>query len=428
MSVRLDDATLVDPAPEGPRVLEATSLLIEDGRIAAIGDPTASADEVIDARGGIVAPGLVNAHTHAAMTLLRGAADDLPLEPWLRERIWPAEAKLTPEAVRAGTELAIAEMLAGGITGFADMYFFEDQVAEAAQATGIRALAGFTVVDAGTPEHPAEALLDEAEAFLGRWPADGSPVQGTIAPHATYTCSAETLSRCAELAADHGAPLQTHCSETRHEVYTVEQATGHRPVDQLEATGCLTERALLAHCGWITKGEARRIGQSGAVPVHNPVANMKLATGGYMPVPELLEAGAPVALGTDGPASNNVLDMFQALKLAALLHDHHRWEAGAIDAATALRMATLHGHRAIGNTQGGRVEEGAIADLMLVDTGKPHLQPMTDPVSHLVYAARPDDVRTTLVGGQVLYHDGQHRTLELADVLARSRQAAAGLG
>ncbi len=406
MSLRLDHALVVDPAPGGPRILEDTSLLLRDGKIARIGDDLPDAHRVLDCRGCIVAPGLVNAHTHAAMVLLRGTADGLPLERWLEERIWPAEARFTAQTVRAGGDLAIAEMLAGGTTAFADMYFFEDQVAQAAQDAGIRCVAGFTLVGFDTPEFATEDLLDEAERFLGRWPADGGLVQGSVAPHATYTCDQQTLQAAAGLAEDHGGLLQTHCSETRHEVYSVEQDTGERPVGRLVETGCLTGHALVAHCGWITKAEVEAIAGTGATVVHNPVANMKLATGGYAPVPELLEAGVDVALGTDGAASNNRLDMFETMKTTALIHKHHRWQADVLPADQVLAMATRVGAQALGIAGGGRATEGAPADLMVVDTARPHLRPMNDPVSHLVYAAQPSDVRATVVAGELVYKDG----------------------
>lgn len=426
MSLRLDHALVVDPAPDGPRILDDTSLLLRDGKIARIGDDLPDASQVLDCRGCIVAPGLVNAHTHGPMVLLRGTADDLPLERWLEERIWPAEARFTAQTVRAGADLAIAEMLAGGTTAFADMYFFEDQVAQAAQDAGIRCLAGFTLIGFDTPEFPVEDLLEEADVFLDRWPADGDLVQGSVAPHATYTCDPGTLQAAAELVEDHGCRLQTHCSETRHEVYSVEAETGGRPVDQLVETGCLTDGALVAHCGWITKAEVERIAGTGATVVHNPVANMKLATGGYAPVPELIEAGVDVALGTDGAASNNRLDMFETMKTTALIHKHHRWQADVLPADQVLAMATRVGAKALGIAGGGRVVEGAPADLMVVDTARPHLRPMNDPVSHLVYAAQPADVRATVVAGELVYKDGgfPQPGFDLEAVMEAADQAA----
>lgn len=424
MSLRLDHATVVDPAPEGLRVQHGVSVHVEDGRITEVGSTTVEADDVLDATGCAVMPGLVNAHGHVAMTLLRGWADELPLERWLRERVWPVEAQLTASDVRAGAELGIAEMLAGGVSAFADMYFFEDAIAEAARDAGLRCLAGFSLIDHDTPEHAADALPAAAEAFLKRWPADGALVRGSIAPHAAYTCGPETLGRAAELSEHFGARLQTHCAETRDEVYTVETDTGRRPLAQLAEHGCVTERTLLAHCGWTTKDEVRRIAREGATVVHNPVANMKLATGGTTPVPELLAAGAPVALGTDGPASNNTLDVFETMKFTSLVHKQHRWQADATPAAAVLAMATRVGAHALGFEASGRVAEGFAADLAVVDLRRPHVQPLHDVVSQLVYAARASDVRTTIVGGNILYHEGEHRTMDAEAVVERASAAA----
>ncbi|MDX1612507.1 MAG: amidohydrolase, partial [Candidatus Thermoplasmatota archaeon] len=379
MSLLIEHATLIDPDPAGATVHRDARLYVEEERIVEVDGPQVEADRVLDATGHLVLPGMVNAHTHAAMVLLRGIGDELALEAWLETRIWPMEAHFTAETVRAGTELAIAEMLACGTTGFLDMYFFEDQVAQAALDAGIRCRAGFTLADPGTPEHVPEDLLPEARKFLERWPADGSLVQGSIAPHATYTCGPDTLEAAAELSAHHGCTLQTHCSETRHEVYSVRAEHGHRPVEQLARHGCLNQRTVLAHCGWITKAEAREIADKGARVAHNPVANMKLATGGYAPVPELLEAGAPVGLGTDGAASNNRLDPFETMKATSLVHKHHRWEHGLLPADEVLSMQTRTGAELLGLQDGGRVTEGAPADLCILDARKPHLQPLHDP-------------------------------------------------
>ncbi len=428
MSLRVDDVTTIDPHPDGPRVREGVSVRVEDGRIEAIGTGLPEADRVVDGEDGIVVPGFVNAHGHAAMTLFRGYADDLTLHDWLRERIWPAEAHLTPDAVRAGTRLGIAEMLAAGVTGFADMYLFEDAGADAARQAGIRCLAGASVVDFETPEGPAEAALDRVEAFLDDVPPDGDGlVRGSIAPHATYTVSGETLAACADIAQAHDARLQTHAAETRHEVYQVEQDTGRRPVDQLAEHGCLTERSLVAHCGWITKQAARTIAEAGASVVHCPTANMKLATGGYAPIPELVDAGATVALGTDGPASNNTLDPFQEAKRAALLHKHHRWDAEVLPAGEVFAMATRHAASACGFEASGRLAEGHAADLALIDARAPHMAPMHDPVSQVVYAARPADVRTTIVDGEIVYHEGEHATLDVDAVRVEAQREATRL-
>lgn len=427
MSLRVDRATLIDPDPEGLRVLEDVSIHVDDGRIAEIGSSRPEADRVVDADGDLVLPGLVNAHGHAPMTLLRGWADDLELATWLADHIWPAEAHLTGEHVLAGARLACLEMIEAGITTFADMYLFEDAVAQAADEAGLACLAGASIVDKTTAEGTPEEVVANAEALLDAYPPAEGRVRASLAPHAVYTCSPDTLETVAELAREHGARLQTHAAETRREVYRAHEEHGRRPIEILDEAGCLTERSILAHCGWITKDEARRIADAGAHVAHCPTANQKLGTGGYTPVPELVDAGATVALGTDGPASNNRIDVLQEAKRAALVHKHHRWQPEILPAEQALAMATRLGARALGFEERGRLVEGAVADLVVLDTDQPHLAPMHDPVSQAIYAARAGDVCTTIAGGRLLYHDGRHRGLDPGDVLPQARQAARGL-
>jgi 5-methylthioadenosine/S-adenosylhomocysteine deaminase len=344
------------------------SVRIDGERIVAVGADAKRerGDEVLDCAGRIVLPGLVNAHTHAPMTLLRGLADDLPLEQWLRERIWPVEAKLTPATTRAGADLACLEMLLSGTTSFADMYFFQDEVARAAEHAGMRAWPGFPLLDFGTPEHPAERQVAECEAFLQRWQGHDlvSPV---VAPHATYTCGPATLEAAAKLSARYNVLLHTHCSETRTEVYDVEARRGARPLALLERHGCLGPRTILAHCGWITKEEVRTIAAARASVAHCPVSNLKLGTGGFTPLPELLSAGANEPLGTDGAASNNTLDVLETAKLTALVHKHHRWDPTVIPAQTALDLATRGGATALGRSDLGSIEAGKLADVVLLD-------------------------------------------------------------
>ncbi len=410
------------------RTVTRGNVLVTDGVINAVGPGAGEdvdADRVVDARGKAVVPGLVNAHTHVAMTLLRGYGDDMELEPWLEERIWPAEGKLTAERTVAGARLGMAEMLATGTTTFADMYFFEQELAEAVDAAGMRGVCGTSFLDHPTPELDPEEQVPHARDFLEAW-RDHPRVHASLAPHATYTCGPDTLEAVAELAREFPeAPIQTHCSETRTEVYNVEEEHGRRPVAQLAEHDLLTERTVLAHCGWITKAEARTIAEAGASVAHCPVANMKLATGGYTPLPELAEAGATVALGTDGPASNNTLDLLDTVKMVALVHKHHRWDATVVPAQEALDHATRGGAAALGlGDQVGSLEEGKRGDLMLVDLQGPGLQPMHDVVSHLVYAATGRDVTHTVVDGEVLYEDGAYATLDLDSVRAEAREAA----
>ena len=382
------------------------------------------ADFKIDGRKKVVIPGLINTHTHIPMTLLRGYGDDMILEDWLQTRIWPVEAKLDRDAISAGTDLGLLEMILTGTTCFADMYFFEDVIGERAKEAGIRAFLGFSFLDFGTPEYKFDELFSRCESFVKRWRKDDL-VTPTIAPHSTYTCSPETLEKCAEISEEYNLLIQTHCSETQHEVHDVWRKYKARPVEQFKRTGILNNRAILAHCGWITKGEVREIARAGASVSHNPVSNMKLATGGFTPLPELLRERATVSLGTDGAASNNTLDMFESMKFAALLHKHHRWDPCVANAQEILDMATIEGAKALHiDDKVGSIEEGKIADLVIIDFDKPNLTPCFDPVSHVVYACRSKDVYATIVDGKVLMIDGKLFTLDKDRVIERANKEA----
>ena len=398
-------------------------VLVVDGRVAEVGARLPhDADMVIDASGDIVLPGLVNAHTHAAMSLFRGLGDDLPLEEWLRTRIWPAEARLSRDDVVAGSELALLEMIRTGTTAFNDMYFWADATAEAAARAGVRASVGAVFIDFDTPEMPRARQADHARAFVGRWQGHAL-VTPMLAPHSTYACGANVLEEVRALREESGARVHVHCSETRLEVQDVLDKRGARPMDVLRKHDLLRD-SVLAHCGWVTKDEVRAMGDAGAHAAHCPVSNLKLATGGTMPMMEMLDAGVNVALGTDGGASNNTLDMWETAKFASLVQKQHRWDARAASAQQVLDQATLGGARALGLPAEGIVP-GAPADFVIVSTDEPHMTPLHDPVSALVYCARGSDVRATIVDGEVLYLDGDFATLDARDVLHRARDAAA---
>lgn len=412
---------------EGRRILTG-DVLVEENRITKIGEVKAKADETIDARGKLLLPGLVNTHTHLPMVLLRGWGDDLPLEEWLKTRIWPAEEKMTESDMRVGARLASLEMIASGTTTFNDMYFFEDAVAEEADAAGLRGWAGFGMVDTGkvTGDEP-NPKLPECERFVKKW-AKHPRIRAAPAPHAPYTCGPRTYWGAYAIAERYDAILHTHLSETRKEVYELERDRGARPPQYLKDANALGDRSVLAHCGWVTKEEVREIARAGAKVSHNPVSNMKLATGGACPVPEFLEAGAAVGLGTDGAASNNTLDMFETMKFAALLHKHLRWDARLLPAQTVLDLATRGGARTLRlDAQIGSIEVGKRADLILVDLDRPHLHPLHDPVSQIVYAGKGSDVHATIVDGKVLKLGDEFRTLKPSSVFEAADRAASRL-
>lgn len=395
---------------------------IEDGTISHVGEAPQHADTTIDAHGDILIPAFVNAHTHAAMTILRGLGDDLPLEAWLRTRIWPAEKTLTREDATAGNELAILEMLRTGTAAFNDMYFFAESAAAAADSAGLRAVIGATLIDFDTPELKQDKQEAHARRLIAKYAAH-ERIRFSIAPHSTYACSADTLETVRRIRDDTGCQVHTHCSETRHEVQDVIAKRGVRPVEALRKHDLL-RGAVLAHCGWVTKEEIRTLATEGAHAAHCPVSNMKLATGGTMPLEEMWEAGVNVGVGTDGAASNNTLDVLNETKFAALVQKQHRWDARAAPAMRILEAATLGGRRALGLSAGG-IAVGEPADLALVSTSGPHMRPTHDPASTLVYCASGADVRATIVAGRTLYLDGEWPTMDARAVMRRADEAGA---
>ena len=381
------------------------------------------ADYKIDGRKKLVLPGLVNTHTHIPMTLLRGYGDDMVLKKWLEERIWPAEAKLDSKSVEIGTKLGLLEMISTGTTTFLDMYFFEDTIGEVSEKVGMRAFLGFAMIDSGTPEYPADKLISECERFVKKW-KDHEIVKPVVAPHGIYTCGPENLQKSLEIANKYNVLLHIHCSETREEVYDIQKRYGLRPIGQLKKYGLLCEKMVLAHCGWITKNEILDIKKGGAKVSHCPVSNMKIATGGFTPVPELIEAGVPVSLGTDGAASNNTLDMLDTMKFCALIHKHHRWDPTILPVQTVFDFATINGAQCLGLEDIGSIEKGKKADLIMLDLDKPHLTPRYDLVSHLTYAARGSDVSTTIVNGKPLMLENEFLTLDYNSILEDAEKCA----
>ncbi len=385
---------------------------IENGKIAQIGGKVEKDGRVLDASGCAILPGFENAHTHTGMSLLRGYADDMELEEWLEKKIWPMEKKLGEKDVELAAELSALEMIRAGTTRFHDMYFHMDSVARAVQKSGLRAVLGYGMVDLGD-EGKREKELKEEERFIKHIEDLGNrKIKAALAPHGPQTCSEEMLERTKRLAEKYGVEVHTHAAETRKEVYEVEKRTGKRPIQLLEEKGLLGKKSLLAHCVWITKEEIRVIAKAGAKVAHCPTSNMKLASGGIAPVTEMLEAGVKVMLGTDGAASNNSLDVMEEMKLAALIHKNARWDARLLGAKQALEMAT--GWR--------KLEEGADADLVLIDLKKPHLAPMENIESNLVYAAKASDVKTVVCGNAVLMEDYKVNTLDEDGIVEKANE------
>ena len=390
--------------------------------VARMGHPPAR--EVIDAAGGIIMPGLINAHTHAAMTLFRGLADDLPLMTWLNEHIFPAEACLDSDRVYAGSLLGCAEMILSGTTCFCDMYLFEDSVARAASAAGMRAVVGEVLYDFPSPNYgPMEKGLDYTRRLIANWHGDPL-ITIAVEPHSPYLCAPELLVRAADIAGENGVPLVVHLSETSNEVDTIRQRYGVTPVAHLANLGVLAPNLLACHCVVLDESDMSLLAEHDVKVAHNPESNMKLASG-IAPIPQLIDRGVCVGLGTDGCSSNNNLDLFAEMDTAAKLHKARSLDPTVMDAETVLGMATIDGARALGlDRQIGSIAVGKKADLIVIDTRKPHLTPMYHPVSHMVYAARGADVSATVVGGRVLMKDRRLLHLDLEKILTDARQIA----
>jgi 5-methylthioadenosine/S-adenosylhomocysteine deaminase len=399
---------------------------VDGGRLAAVGadaevDARFRGREVIDARGGIVMPGLVNAHTHAAMVLFRGIADDLKLMEWLQQYIFPAEKNnVTAEFVRAGTRLAALEMIRSGTTTFVDMYYFEDQAAEACREAGLRGVLGSTLIEFPAPDNKTiPDALAYAERFLRRW-ANDPLVVPAVAPHSTYLARPETLKAARALADRYRAPILVHLSESPDEQAQVRARYGRTPTEQLQELGILRPGVLGAHGVWLTASDRRVLKQGGVGVAHCPQSNMKLASGAA-PVRDMLAEGMRLGLGTDGAASNNDLDMFEEMLTAALLAKHAAGDPTVAPAPAVLEMATLGGARALGmEDRIGSLEPGKRADLVVVGLDEPRLHPLYDPVSHLVYVAKGADVRDVVVEGRVIMRDRRVLTLDEKVVIAEA--------
>lgn len=367
-------------------------------------------EQTIDGTDYLCLPGLVNCHTHAAMTLLRSYADDLPLMHWLEQKIWPVEAHLTGEDVYWGTLLALVEMIKSGTTVFNDLYFFMDEVAQAVEKSGIRACLARGLV--GT-EESAELGLEESRDLLEKWQGTaGGRISVWLGPHAPYTCPPSYLERVLALAKEYQAGIHIHVAETGDEIAIIEKQYGKTPVAYLQDLGVFEFPVLAAHCVHLNDDDISRLAGSGVAVAHNPESNMKLASG-IAPVVKMRAAGITVGLGTDGAASNNNLDMFGEMRSAALLHKVANNDPLALPAADVLTMAIGDGARALRLGEGlGRLKPGCQADLIMVNLNKPHFCPRHNLVAHLVYAAQPDDVEYVIVDGRVIMEKKKVLTID----------------
>jgi 5-methylthioadenosine/S-adenosylhomocysteine deaminase len=413
------------------QILSPGAVAIDGDTIVAVGTPQAiaarfAAGETITAADEAVLPGLINTHTHAPMVMYRGLADDLALLDWLNKYIFPAEAKtVSPEMVRTGTRLAALEMIESGTTTFADMYYFEEEVARATREAGLRGVLGQTVIQfpVADAKTPADALA-RAEQFIKDF-KDDPLIVPAVAPHAMYTNDAATLVAAANLGRRYGVPVLIHLAETEEEVRIVRQQHHLTPTGYLESIGFFGPRTLAAHGVWVTDEDIAVLKRRNVGVSHNPESNMKLASGAA-PVVKYMKENVALGLGTDGAASNNDLDMFGAMRQASFLAKHTTHDPTAVSAQAALDLATVGGAKALGMDRLlGSLEAGKRADLIVVSFAAARQTPLYDPISHLIYTTRGDDVRTTVVNGRVLMRDRQVRTLDRAAVIADANKLAA---
>ncbi|MCS3923030.1 amidohydrolase family protein [Methanosalsum natronophilum] len=377
-----------------------SNVIIEDGLIKEISSSNDSANQVIDASGCVVMPGLVNTHTHAAMTLLRGYADDLSLKSWLENNMWPVEAQMSSDDIYTGTLLACAEMIKSGTTSFADMYFEPDSIAKAVEKSGMRASISYGMIELGDTEK-GKIELKKGKKFVDEWTGKaGGRINTMYGPHAPNTCSKDFLVKVKNQARKDGKKIHIHVLETEAELNEMKEKYGKCSINMLEDIDFFDKDILAAHCVWLSQGDIEILNEKNVNVSHNPTSNMKLASG-TSPVYDMWRKGVNLSIGTDGCASNNNLDMFKEMKLASLLQKVTNNDPTVLKAYDVIKMATSNGASSM-DIKSGILKEGFNADLILVDMNKLHLTPIYDPISHLVYSANGSDVKTTIVNGKVL--------------------------
>jgi len=426
--------------------MDSPRSIYNDGAVAVTGDTIVavgprteiearySAQQTIDATNTLVLPGFINGHTHVPMTLFRGIHDDVTLNDWLYKYIFPAEAKnVTEEFVRWGTRLAAAEQIRSGVTTFADMYYFEDVVAEETNAAGMRGVLGETFIDFPAPDNKTNAaMLAYTENFLKKWQGDPL-IHASVAPHSIYTCSQETLQDAAALARKYHATILIHVAEMKKELDDSLKNNGMSPVQYLEKIGVLGPDVVAAHCIFVNEADRKTLAQRQVGCVHNPSSNMMIASG-VAPVPEMRAAGIAVGLGTDGPAgSNNDLDLMEEIDLAAKLAKISKMDPLAINAKAVVEMATIDGARALHmDKEIGSLEKGKKADLILISLDEPNAVPMYDVYAQIAYALKGSNVRTVIIGGKIVMRDRKLLTVNEQDAIAKAREykrkIAASLG
>lgn len=417
-------------------IVENPAIGIRDGKIVFVDtnyDPQSNpykAGEVIDASESIIMPGLINTHTHLPMTCFRGIADDIPLKDWLNNYIFPAESKhLNKDTAYYGAMLAIAEMILSGTTTFCDGYFFESSVAQAAKDAGMRAVCCQGFVDFPAPDNPDFASnIQIAESFIASWHDISSLISPALFCHAPYTCSPKTLRDIKQIARNSKALFLTHLSETISEVEELKQQYGNTPVRHLHSLGILDDFTIAVHCNFVDEDEIKMLADCGVKVSHNPESSMKLGAG-VAPVPAMLKQGVIVGLGTDGCASNNNLDLLLEMDTTAKIHKLKTMDPTVMDAETVIRMATIDGAKLLGlEGKTGSIEVGKCADIIILDTNKPHLTPMYNCCSHIVYSASGSDILTSIIDGKIIMKDRRLLNMDIMDVMDRVRKIASNIG
>ncbi len=409
------------------REVREGNIYIEDGIITEIGAVRTEADEVLDASHALVMPGLINAHNHVGMSLLRGYTDDLSLKDFLK-RTNALKNRKTREFVRAGALVGCLEMLQSGTTTFLDIYFHEDEVATVVDELGMRALLGWGIVDPDKTKYQTDPF-DAAKKFISRHRSHPR-IEPLLAPHSPYMCSRSTLEAVKDYSIEAGLPIQTHVSETRKEVYDFEREHGQRPIEYLHSIDFLGPNLSIAHSVWVTLNEVKQLAETNTNVVHCPVSNMKLATGGVAPLPEMFEHSIAVGLGTDSCATNNNLDMFGVMKTCALLQKFHRWDPTTLKAQQTLDLATIDGARALGvDDHLGSIEEGKHADIIIVDLHATNLVPFSRAMipSHIVYSCTGANVRDVIVEGRPIMRDHEVLTADPEEIIGFAEEVATKL-
>lgn len=418
MKILIKNVNLV-PMDGKNKVIENTNIYIENDNITYIGElkNDIKVDRTIDGRGKVAMPGLINSHTHIGMSLLRNYADDLPLHEWLTEKIWPIESNLKSEDIYWASLLSMVEMIQSGTTTFCDMYFFMDQVGLGLEKSGMRGILTRGLIEEQEEEKSKEKIEDTRKLY-NNWNgrADGR-IKVMVAPHAPYTCSPDYLKQIIDLAKELDTGIHIHLSESEKEIEDSIREYGKSPIEHVRDLGLFELPTIAAHCVHVDDNDIRILKENRVSPVNNPSSNLKLASG-FAPVDKMLKKGLNVALGTDGSSSNNNLNMFEEIHLAALVNKAVNMDAISVPALSALEMATINGAKALSWEKDiGSIEEGKKADMILIDMGKPHLYPIHNIISALAYSVQGSDVDTVIIDGKIIMENREMKTLDVEKIM-----------